>query len=527
MIEFIRIRNLALISDAELELVEGMNVLTGETGAGKSFILKAINFITGERLSADMVRPGQERAQVEMLVKLPEESLILRRDLLAESGRSRLYINDTLSSQETIRAMRHKILIHTGQHGQQRLLQPTFQNELVETWMQHPELLQQKNTAVQKLKNVLTKKSELLARSQALAERRELLELHLKHIEKVDPQPNEDEELEQHRLALRNSAQTKKHYQRALDLLRGHESGALLDNIAALEHELEILTTYDETLHNDLENIRDQRVTLIDLADRLRRPPDTTFEDDPEAIEARLYELSQLKRKLQKTLPQILAMREEIEENLSFLDACGLDLRQADKAIEVARSALQEILTLCNTERRKAAENFCIALVNELAGLGFSEHVQILPQIETYNLVAGCMEERIRLLWAPNPGQHPQPLDRIASGGELSRFLLAVISLQATALQNSSERPTLIFDEVDAGVGGVTLNRVAERLCALAKQRQMLLITHWPQLASKAERHFHIYKEVIKTETFTRCVQLNAKTRQRELKRMTGLEEES
>ena len=152
MLEYLHIRDLALISDMELEFASGMNVLTGETGAGKSFILKALNFLMGERLGADMVRPGKERAQVEALFMRSGEELIVRRELIAETGRSRLFINDTLASQETIKELRTTLLVHTSQHGQQKLLQPNFQAKLIDDWMNQPDLLAARNTLLKELK---------------------------------------------------------------------------------------------------------------------------------------------------------------------------------------------------------------------------------------------------------------------------------------------------------------------------------------------------------------------------------------
>ena len=242
-------------------------------------------------------------------------------------------------------------------------------------------------------------------------------------------------------------------------------------------------------------------------------------------IESRLYQLAQLKRKLNRSIEQILTLKEEVEENLSFLDACGLDIKTIEKKEKALTHELQEILTKTNLAREKAAKTFCTALQEELRGLGFSEKVQVLPEFVEHNVIKEslepCIEKTVRLLWAPNPGQHAQPLDKIASGGELSRFLLAVIGLQ----QSQYEDATLIFDEVDAGVGGITLNRVAERLSALAEKRQMLLITHWPQLAARGKNHFKITKEFIGDETYSRCVRLNEEQKQKELERMAGKEE--
>lgn len=518
MLEYLRIKDLALIADMELEFAPGMNVLTGETGAGKSFILKALDFIMGDRLGADMVRPGKERAQVEALFTLPEGEMILRRELPA-TGRSRLYINDKLRSQDFLRELRSSLLLHVSQHGQQRLLQPSYQAALIDEWMHRPDLLACKDALLLQLQEVRIKREALEQRSRELSERRELLELHLKYIEEVDPEPDEEERLESLRVSLRDAERQREHYERAFAALRGDDGPGLLELLTNFERELEVLSQKDEDMAADLEAAESFRQSLLDLERRLRQLPALPDNTDPEKIEARLYAIAQLKRKLHRTLPEILSLRDEIRENLSFLDACALDIKQTAKQETELRGRLTEALEVLNAERRRAGSEFCTALEAELAGLGFSEHVHVSVAFMPHELAPGCMEDRVRLLWAPNPGQHAQPLDRIASGGELSRFLLAVISLQA-----NKEDATLIFDEVDAGVGGLTLNRVADRLSVLAAHRQMLLITHWPQLAARADRHFRVIKDVVGEETFTRCSRLNDVQRKAELERMAGIE---
>ena len=511
MLEYLHIRDLALISDMELEFAPGMNVLTGETGAGKSFILKALNFLMGEKLGADMVRPGRERAQVEALFMRSGEEFIVRRELIAETGRSRLFINDTLASQETIKELRTTLLVHTSQHGQQKLLQPNFQAKLIDDWMNRPDLLATRNTLVKELKEAVEKKEALRIRFRDLADRRELLEMHLAESKKVD-------QLEAMRAEWRGTEQLRRHYERAQMILRGDETG-LLEQIGHLEHALELLAGDDEDMAAYLESVVAFRQTVAELERKLRRPPLPQTDIDPEQIEARLFELAQLKRKLHRTLPEILALREEIQDNLSFLDACKLDIRQVEKQEKQLQEQLASVLALLNPERRKAGVSFTQKLENELQGLGFSQYVRGIAEWSEVELFPGCMEDRVRLLWSPNPGQQPQPLDKIASGGELSRFMLAVVSVQ-----EHDEEATLIFDEVDAGVGGLTLNKVAERLEVLAQHRQMLLITHWPQLASRALRHFRVTKQVKDGKTFTQCLRLDEGERKTELARMAGIE---
>lgn len=520
MLDYLRIRDLALIADMELEFSPGMNVLTGETGAGKSFILKALNFLMGERLKADMVRPGKKKAQVEALFTLSDKEWILRRELNAETGRSRLYVNDNLSSQEFVKELRPSLLLHTSQHGQQRLLHPAFQMALVDHWLEERNTLEQKNVLVKELREIGARQENLKARFHNLADRRELLEMHLKEIEKVAPEPGEEEHLETLRAELRSSEHIRRTYERARNILRGNETG-FIEQLGQLEHVLGTLVEAenDEELSTILETLISFRETCSELDHRLRHPPVLPADIDSEQVESRLFELAQLKRKLHRSLPEIFSLKTEIEENLSFLDACNLDIRQLAKQEKFLRSKLTDILKTLAAQRRDAGTAFTQALEKELRGLGFSEYIRVIAEYIPYELYPGCEEERVRFLWSPNPGQPAQPLDRIASGGELSRFMLGVISIQ-----RDHEESTLVFDEVDAGVGGITLNRVADRLEALASQRQMLLITHWPQLASRAVRHFQVTKQIDEEETFTLCRQLEGEDKEKELARMTGIE---
>ena len=518
MLEYLHIRNLALIDDMELEFSDGMNVLTGETGAGKSFILKAINFLLGDRIPAQMVRPGKEKAQVEALFVQPDGELTLRRELNSATGRSRFYINGNLGSQENVRKLGPKLLVHTSQHGQQRLLQPGFQASLVDSELDRPDLLAEKDRILKGIRETIARRDSLRTRFRELAARRELLELHLSEIEKVNPLPGEEEALEEQRILYRKTEHLRENYQHIQQLLLGEETG-LLDQLSRLEQGLDILAQNDDSCSSELEATSTFRQMLVDLSRRLRKPPLDLPDVNPEEIESRLYELAQLKRKLRRTLPEILSLRDEIRENLSFLDACTLDLRHIEKTQKSLQDELSALMTTLNPLRRAAAEQYVEKLQTELLGLGFSKYLKVIAEFSPHEYFPGCHEDRVRLLWAPNPGQMPQPLDRIASGGELSRFMLAVVSLQ-----HSDDSSTLIFDEVDAGVGGITLNRVAEHLEALATRRQMLLITHWPRLASRASRHFQVSKHVIDAETFTVCTRLEGVEREDELKRMSGIE---
>ena len=517
MLEYLRIRNLALIEDAELDFAPGMNVLTGETGAGKSFILKALGFLLGDRLGADMVRQGAEKAQVEAQFQMDGREIVIRRSLLAESGRSRLYVDDALRSQECVRSLREQLLAHASQHGQQQLLQPAFQARLMESTLKDPDLLRRRDELLEQLRSVEARRKELRAREAHLLERRDILEMQQQEIDRVAPEAGEEERLEEQRAIVRAAEQTREQYELALGLLHGEEEPGLLDMLGRLERCLHQMARTDDSVSEDADAVTALRQQLSHLSGRLRRPPLPEDMPDVEQMEERLYALAQLKRKLHRSLDEILELREEIRENISFLDACALDITLLDKEEKQLAAQLQEVLSALLPQRREAAADFARQLEEELRQLGFSEQVRVIPDFMPQEVWPGLMDEKVRILWAPNPGQAPQPLDRIASGGELSRFLLALMSVRPKA-----ESATYIFDEVDAGVGGLTLNKLAEKLENLAKQRQMLVITHWPQLAARAQKHFQISKTIRDNATFTTCVPHDARQRHAELVRMAG-----
>lgn len=516
MLDTLRIRNLALIEDVELEFCPGLNVLTGESGAGKSFILRALDFILGERIAADLVRPGREKALVEAVFSLGGEEFFLRRELSAKTGRSRLFINDDLGSQERLAELRPRLLMHTSQHGQQRLLSPEHHVEILDAFLPDQAVLAAQREAREALGDVLARRAEVLRRMAGLQERREFLEFQLAEIRKVDPHPGEEEELLRRRDEARQAGKTRELAGEAMGLVLG-ENG-LQDALTALERALAGLGLADEGFAEHARETGRFRDGLSDVARDLRALGSRRDEEfDVEKVEKRLWELQQLQRKLKRSLDSIVALGAEIEENLSFLDESGLALKRLEKDEALAAGHLARTTAALNAAREAAASELTRNLRDELVNLGFSEHLQVLVDFRAQSVHEGIDELRPRFLWVPNPGLDAQPLDRIASGGELSRFLLAVVSLRSR-----EQLPALLFDEVDSGIGGQTLIKVAERIRLLATRQQVILITHWPQLARLADEHFAIRKEVHDGVTYTLCASLSPAQRQTELARMAG-----
>lgn len=523
MLELLRIRDLALIEDVELEFAPGMNALTGETGAGKSFILRAVDFLTGERMHSNMVRPGKQRAVVEALFVTEEGDTIIRRELSAETGRSRVFVNDRLSSQEAIRELRPQLIVHTSQHGQQKLLSPAHQARMLDAFLPDNRPLAEKKRLADELRRLLAAKADITQRAATLEQQREFLEYQRAEIDKVGPQPGEEEELETLRDALRGSEKASESIQRGLDIICS-ENG-LASQLAELSRRMDDIAALAPDLAEERDAVEEFRLRLEELEGSLKRGPQRDApEGNLDATEARLYELSRLKRSLGRSLPEILGLQAEVEENLSFLDSCNLELAQLARREEQLAAELKTVLATVNQARRGSALSFCHDMENQLADLGFSDHARVEVDFAEEEVHPGLHELRGRLLWIPNPGQPPQPLDKIASGGELSRFMLAITAMLSSPGEHgpSTHLPSLLFDEVDAGVGGLTLGALADKLAVLAQRQQVLVITHWPQLASRAQRHFTIAKEVRDGETFTGCNRLSQEEVRAELARMAG-----
>ncbi|MFO7595986.1 MAG: AAA family ATPase [Desulfocurvibacter africanus] len=517
MLELLRIRNLALIDDLELEFAPGLNALTGETGAGKSFILRAVNFLTGDKLTPDMVRAGRDKAMVEALFVVEGVECVIRRELASDTGRSRLYVNDRLSSLETVESLKSGLVLHTSQHGQQKLLSPAYQSRMLDAFLPDKSLLGERDQLRDRLRTVAGQRKDLLDRVSSLSAQREFLDFQSREIAKVNPKPGEEDELTAKRQALKDRTGARQSLDGALSLLHGQGGDGLLAQFDRLGRQVRGLVAAVPDLREEAQVLDDFRLRLGELDGRLRRCDLRAAAGDLEAVDARLFELAQLKRKLKRDLDGIVHLQQELRENLSFLDESGLDLKRLDKEEQELADALQAVLARLHADRRQAATGLKADLETELRQLGFSEHVHVEIDFEPHEIFPGISEERARVLWVPNPGQAPQPLDKIASGGELSRFLLALVGLLTQA-----EQPTLIFDEVDAGIGGLTLGTVAERLKALSRRQQIILITHWPQLAAKADRHFQVRKEVEAGQTYTRCGQLSEADIFEELSRMAG-----
>jgi len=515
MLELLRIKNMALIEDLEMELSPGLNVLSGESGAGKSFILRALDFILGAKISTDMVRPGRDKAVVEaMFADSREEELMLKREISAETGRSRCFVNDSLSSQTKLAELREKLLIHTSQHGQQKLLKPAYHSRILDLFWDGGDLFREKSNTLNELRELDAEKERVEQELKSLAEKKDFLLYQKEEIDKVGPKAGEEEELQEKQKRIRSRADLTENINSALDIIH---SGGVLDNILALHRKVEEMARDNQDFQPFAEQMQEVSDYLRELESGLRSAPMQEGVQELESVESRLWELSSLKRRLNRDMNQILDLEREIQDNLSFLDQGELTLKQLARKQEELRNKLSRIADKISTGRKSACGPLKEAMESSLRQLGFPEEISLHFEFFAEEIYPGVEESRPRIMWIPNPGQSPQPLDKIASGGELSRFLLALVGLRS-----EHNLPTLLFDEVDAGIGGETLNKVGRHIRELSATRQVILITHWPQLARLADRHFLVSKKIRDRETSTQCRRLGEKESREELARMAG-----
>ena len=517
MLEYLRIKNFGLLESVEMEFDTGLNVITGESGSGKSFIIKAILFLLAHKFPSSIVRNGAEYASVEALFIHKNEEVIIRRELSASSGRSRFFINDVLSSQETIKGIREELILYTSQHAQHKLLQPAFHTGLLDSFLDNGELLIKRDTILQELRICRKKQEELEKKYIALAERRELLEFQQSEIARVNPSVEEEEMLEQQREEYRRVQSSIDAIHEAQTLIAGGDDTSLYDRLYSLVRILEKVSSSHAEYVEVVESLQVILEQLKGIESSIMKPLFSIPSVDIESIEGRLFELAKLKRSLHRSIEEICLFEHEISENLSFLDSCELEMKYLKKEEEKYKEELQEVIATLAVRRYDGASILAKKIEGALLPLGFSKGCTVVFSFTPQEIWEDCFEDKAHIEFCPNVGHTAMPLESIASGGELSRFLLAISSI----ISHSSSQ-SLLFDEVDTGVGGATLKKVAEQLYALSQERQLIVITHWSVVAQYAKNHFLVEKEVHNNMTTTTVTSLPKEAREQELIRMKG-----
>jgi DNA repair protein RecN (Recombination protein N) len=519
MLRFLSIRNLALIDRLELELDPGLNVLTGETGAGKSILVGAIGLLVGSRASAELVRSGEEAATVEAVFEQANgEDVILRRDVSSQ-GRSRAFIDGALATSTSLRQLAAGLVDLHGQHEHQVLLDPATHVDILDTFGNLAAERTALADAFRTWQALHGERERLRAGARDSTSRAEFLTFQLGEIERVAPAAGEDDDLAASRLVLANADRLRRLCSEAYDALYEGEQ-AVLPGLALVWKRLADLAAIDARFAAHLEAREPVKSQLEDLAFFLRSYA-ADIDVSPQRlqeVEDRLALLERLKKKYGPTLDDVLRTGAELRRNLSELARSSERAADIDASVESARSRYISAAAAMSSRRHEAATALSSALERSLADLAMARtrcevRFTACPTEAQWTALG---TEQVELFISPNPGEELRPLARIVSGGELSRIMLALKTVAST----DAPGKTLIFDEVDAGIGGAVADVVGGRLQRLASRFQVVCITHLPQIAAHGGTHFHIAKAVREGRTLTTVARLAPVDREREVARM-------
>ncbi len=524
MLAELAIDNLVLIAEARLELSPGLNVITGETGAGKSLLAQAIGLLMGQRGGAALVRRGAERAFIQALFDEGEESFAVAR-VVPREGRSRAYNDGLLSSAAVVEEVLRSRLAFYGQLEHTKLLHLDRQLDLLDTAAGLDSLLAEYSAAYADALAATRELEDLHGTEAEHAREADMLRFQIDEITAAELQPGEEVRLTEERERLRHAEKLLERVGGALSLLIGEEEGAAVDAVRVARHLVGEASAFDAGLAALEGRLDGALAELDDLAAELRAYLDDLALDPSRShvVELRYDEVRSLLRKYGQTTEEVLAYAERSAERLAVLEAFEVDRSALERRVVDAQGAALRRAELLGEARRSRAVSVAARMEEELRGLALphaSFSIAVEARGEGWSALGPRGADDVEFLFSANPGTPLRPLREVASGGELSRTMLALRSI--VTLQDDVE--TIVFDEVDTGIGGVTASALGERLAELARSRQVLCITHLPQIAAFADRHFALAKESdeVKGTTVTVVRRVAGEERLAELCRMLG-----
>ncbi len=545
MLKELNIKNFAIIEELGVSFTPGLNVFTGETGAGKSIVVDALNLVLGERASADLIRTGCPESVVEAAFELnravageirdllaeqgiaadPQEDLIVRR-VLSASGKNKVYINGSMATLATLAALGSILADIHGQHEHQSLLSLERQMAMLDSFGGLAPLRETLAAAYYRLQDLRAELAGLEAGDRDRAQREDMLRYQKNEIEAAALKPGEDEQLALEQKVLANSEKLAGLSRATDEALYASDESALaclkkamtsLREIAAIDARLAPVLELCEAGRAQIEEAARE---VSSYADRVEFDPDRL-----EMIGDRLDLIQKLKRKYAATVEDVIAFSKKAAAELERMERSTEQIEQLKSDIRTAKAGLTGMAQELTQRRTAAARDLEKKVGAELAQLGMKNtrlNIAITqgPGDDTLDghALGPRGADRVEFLIAPNPGEDPKPLAKIASGGELSRIMLAL----KTILVEGDGIPTLVFDEVDAGIGGAVAEEVGKKLKRVASNRQVFCITHLPQIASMASSHYGVMKFVKKDRTHTEVRLLGRKDRVDEIARMLG-----
>ncbi len=554
MLEELRVRDFVLIDGLTLELGKGLSVLTGETGAGKSILVDALALVLGGRARPEVVRTGCESAEVEAsfdvgalpalrraledagLAEVGDEGRLLVRRVVSSAGRSKAFVNGRLVPVALLAELTRGLCDIASQHESQTLCDPASHAGLLDAYAGLDADREALGAVVEQLSALERARREEQSRLDTLRAREDFLRFQLAEIEKLAPEAGEESALEAERGRLRHGTKLAEVTSAAEARLESTE-GSVLDTLGRTIAELGHAAALDERLAPLVRQVESAATELRDVAHALGRYAESVDQDPNRLseVEERLYELSRLLRKHGPTTTELLAFRDSLAAELATLDAGDSKMAQHERERAALLGTATTLARALSKARRAAAAALGEAIAQELASLSMGK-ARIVVEVATVaapdgdeGLVVDADAsrarlgrtgiDRVELLIAPNPGEDPRPLRRIASGGELSRALLAVKRVLAS---KDAHAGLYVFDEVDAGVGGAVAEAIGRKIADVARHHQVLCITHLPQIAAFADVHFTVAKREESGRTISEVRRVETEERVEELARMMG-----
>ena len=540
MLTTVRIKNLALVTDLTLELQPGYNVITGETGAGKSILIGALSLVLGERADRTLIRGGNDSCSVEAVFEMSrlgtplksflEENgldpcedgqLVLKRTFTA-TGANRQFVNGSPTTLNTLATLGESLVDIHGPHEHQSLLHPAKQLAILDAFGKL-ELEREAFASLLGRRAALeAEKAELIVDEKTYAQQLDLLRFQVNEISAARLVPGEEAQIEHDYRRASNAAKLLQLGQAAVEFLDENDN-SLLSQAGLLGRTLQELQRVDAlgsallALHEQtVSNLRELRTELAHYLDRLDIDPARL-----QQLEDRLNLLHLLKRKYGGSIAEINAFGEEAARSLKGLEQRDAELARLNSELEKVGSELLRTGKALSVQRRKLIPQLGKAVAQQLSDLGFKQsrfEIALTTSEQAAYRPSATGFDSIEFQFAPNPGELPRPLRAIASSGELARVMLAL----KTVLAAEDQIPVLVFDEVDANVGGETAHAVGEKMKQIAKKRQVLCITHLPQVAAPADAHYVAVKEVKAGRTVSEITRLDGPERVTELARMLG-----
>ncbi len=535
MLSHIHLRNFAIIEELNLDLSAGMTALTGETGAGKSILIDAIGLVLGDRADSSVVRHGCDKAEITLSVEVDDchdaqqwlieqalaeedEPCILRR-VISATGKSRAWINGTPCNLNMLRQLGEMLVDIHGQHEHQSLMKKNMQRQLLDEYASNQPLLSNTTNAYASWK-ALNDKLEILSNQNSDHQAKlDLLRFQTQELDELQLTENEVQQLDKEHARLSNAGHLLETAAYGISRLYDAEEHSLYSSLSEIAQQLNDASLLDPALKDPLDMLLNAQIQIQEAADSLRHYQ-ASIEHDPERLQQvneRLSNLHHLARKHQTSPEQLFEKWQILHAQLSELDSDEYDLDALQEKLEKTKIQYLENAKKLSQSRLKAATKLAQGVSKAMQQLGM-EGGLFSVKIKQNETFSPHGRDSIEFQVSANPGQPLKPLIKVASGGELSRISLAI---QMIAAQRMT-LPALIFDEVDSGIGGGIAEVVGQQLRALGKNRQVLCVTHLPQVASQAHNHYKVTKIKHKAHTSTGMLVLNDKQRIEEIARMMG-----